>query len=431
MKAQRCTAAGVSMVVRMRGPFIHLRWRQLHVPICPFSFDCGSARARRLRQPRDHDLVFRTAIDRRGQPEVRPGPRHRAAGAADGAASQCAEQPRISTRPDEISQFVRARSVGHECRRTRRVRSYFRGDGAMDARIRILGLVAAMAFADRTAMAAEFPLATQQTVLRALDSHTTHAADTLLDVQRQYDIGYAELMAANRGVDPWLPGEGTRIVIPTQYILPNAPRRGIVINLGERRLYYFPPDGKHVETVPIGVGVEGKKTLIGTTTVVAKEKNPTWLPPPSIHQEKPELPAAVPAGPDNPLGAYAFRLGWANYLIHGTNKPDGVGRNVSHGCIHLYPEDIEHLFSEIPIGTSVRVVDQPVLTAWIDGLSDAPVISSNNVGVAPQQSSAQQSAPQTGAEPPVAAAFQYVPGEEPRFFPAVPPGDREAASRVE
>ncbi|HZL59571.1 MAG TPA: L,D-transpeptidase family protein [Stellaceae bacterium] len=365
----------------------------------------------------------------------------------------------------------------------------------MDARIRILGLVAAMAFAGRTAMAAEFPLATQQTVLGALDSHTTHAADTLLDVQRQYDIGYAELMAANRGVDPWLPGEGTRIVIPTQYILPNAPRRGIVINLGERRLYYFPPDGKHVETFPIGVGVEGKKTLIGTTTVVAKEKNPTWFPPPSIHQEKPELPAAVPAGPDNPLGAYAFRLGWANYLIHGTNKPDGVGRNVSHGCIHLYPEDIEHLFSEIPIGTSVRVVDQPVLTAWIDGqlyvavhpsqsqtdeidlsepmtpeapqdlvaqvtaaaggrvnevdwdavnraglersgipvavLSDAPVISSNNVGVAPQQSSAQQSAPQTGAEPPVAAAFQYVPGEEPRFFPAVPPGDREAASRVE
>src|SRR5665213_2486412 len=272
-------------------------------------------------------------------------------------------------------------------------------------------------------------------------------------------------------------------------------RRAVVINLGERRLYYFPPDGKHVETFPIGVGVEGKKTLIGTTTVVAKEKNPTWFPPPSIHQEKPELPAAVPAGPDNPLGAYAFRLGWANYLIHGTNKPDGVGRNVSHGCIHLYPEDIEHLFSEIPIGTSVRVVDQPVLTAWIDGqfyvavhpsqsqtdeidlsepmtpeapqdlvaqvtaaaagranevdwdavnragiersgipvavLSDAPVISSNNVGVAPQQSSAQQSAPQAGSEPPVAAAFQYVPGEEPRFFPAVPPGDREAASRVE
>src|SRR5665213_2489659 len=161
-------------------------------------------------------------------------------------------------------------------------------------------------------------------------------------------------------------------------------RRAVVINLGERRLYYFPPDGKHVETFPIGVGVEGKKTLIGTTTVVAKEKNPTWFPPPSIHQE---LVAQVTAA----AGGRVNEVDW-----------DAVNR-----------AGLER--SGIPVAV----------------LSDAPVISSNNVGVAPQQSSAQQSAPQTGAEPPVAAAFQYVPGEEPRFFPAVPPGDREAASRVE
>ena len=181
------------------------------------------------------------------------------------------------------------------------------------------------------------------------------------------------MLSANPGINTWLPGVVTHIVIPTQYVLPDAPHVGIVINLGERRLYYFHPGGTTVETYPVGVGVEGKRTLVGTTTVVSKEKDPIWYPPPSIHAEDPTLPTLVPAGPDNPLGAYALHLGWKNFLIHGTNKPDGVGRNVSHGCIHLYPEDIERLFSEIPIGTPVRVVDQPVLTAWIDGRLEVAV----------------------------------------------------------
>lgn len=223
------------------------------------------------------------------------------------------------------------------------------------------------AFAAGPAPAAEFALAPNQTVLGSLQSYTTKASDTLPALQRPHDIGYAELMAANPGINPWLPGEGAHIVLPTQYVLPDAPHIGIVINLGARRLFYFHPDGKTVETFPVGVGVEGKRTLVGATTVVSKEKNPTWYPPPSIHAEDPTLPTSVPPGPDNPLGAYALHLGWTDYLIHGTNKPDGVGRNVSHGCIHLYPEDIERLFSEIPIGTPVRVVDQPALAAWIDG----------------------------------------------------------------
>jgi L,D-transpeptidase ErfK/SrfK len=188
-----------------------------------------------------------------------------------------------------------------------------------------------------------------------------------MDLARSHDLGFTQLMAVNRGVNPWMPGIGKRITLPNLYLLPNVPRRGIVIDLEAERLYYF-PSGKHiVESFPIGIGVLGKTTPLGTTRVVAKTADPVWFPPPSIHAERPWLPEAIPAGPDNPLGAFALRLGWPNYLIHGTNKPDGVGRNVSHGCIHLYPEDIEGLFREVPVGTEVRVVDDDVRVAWVGG----------------------------------------------------------------
>jgi L,D-transpeptidase ErfK/SrfK len=172
-------------------------------------------------------------------------------------------------------------------------------------------------------------------------------------------------MAANRGVDPWLPGADRRIVLPSFELLPDVPRRGIVINLAEERLFYFPPGGGSVEVYPIGVGVQGRATPIGTTVVVRKEANPAWYPPPSIRVEEPDLPTVVPAGDDNPLGAFALYLGWPAYLIHGTNKPDGVGRDSSHGCIRLYPEDIERLFHEVRGGTGVRVIAQEVKVAWI------------------------------------------------------------------
>ena len=215
-------------------------------------------------------------------------------------------------------------------------------------------------------VANEFSLESGQAAVGTLGTYVTRDEDTLIDIARRYDLGYTQLVAANRGFDPWLPGAGRRITLPSRYLLPDGPRRGIVINLVQQRLYYFSPDGRKVETHPIGVGVQGWSTPRGTTRVVTKEIHPSWYPPPSIRKEQPELPQVVPPGPDNPLGDYALRLGWPGYLIHGTNKPDGVGRNSSHGCIRLFPEDIEWLFSAVSVGTPVRVVNEEVQAAWID-----------------------------------------------------------------
>jgi L,D-transpeptidase ErfK/SrfK len=175
-------------------------------------------------------------------------------------------------------------------------------------------------------------------------------------------------MAANPGVDPWLPGVGTEVVVPGMHVLPDTPRRGIVINITEMRLYLFSQRGDAVGTWPIGIGREGGMTPLGSTRVVRKQLNPTWVPTASIRSEKPELPASIPPGPDNPLGDRALYLGWPAYLIHGTDKPWGVGRRVSHGCIRLYPEDIVELYGQVPVGTPVTVVDQAVKLGWRDGV---------------------------------------------------------------
>lgn len=229
------------------------------------------------------------------------------------------------------------------------------------------GLAVAGLMLGRPAVADEFSLQPGQAAVGRVRDYVIRRGDTLMSIARKFDIGYTELLAANPGFnDPWDPGVGRHLTIPGAFILPSAPHTGIVINLAERRLYYFPPGGDTVETFPVGIGVVGRTTPLSTTRIVAKEVDPTWYPPPSIRAERPELPAAVEPGPDNPLGKYALRLGWKNYLIHDTNKPDGVGRNVSHGCIHLYPEDIERLFNEVSVGTQVRVVEQPVAAAWID-----------------------------------------------------------------
>ncbi len=216
------------------------------------------------------------------------------------------------------------------------------------------------------ALADEFQMQPGQIAVGQIRDYVIQRGDTLMSIARHFDIGYTELLAANPGFnDPWEPGVGRRLTIPSVFILPDAPHTGIVINLAERRLYYFPPGSDTVQSFPVGIGVAGRTTPLNTTRIVAKEVDPTWYPPPSIRAERPELPAAIGPGPDDPLGKYALRLGWKNYLIHDTNKPDGVGRNVSHGCIHLYPEDIERLFNETEVGTQVRVVEQPVAAAWI------------------------------------------------------------------
>lgn len=198
--------------------------------------------------------------------------------------------------------------------------------------------------------------------------------DTLLDIARLFDVGYEEILLANTKVDPWLPGEGTRIRIPTLFVLPDAPREDIVINLAEKRLYYYPSstssNGEELQVIthPISTGKEGWETPLGTTHIIRKDVNPVWIPPQSIKEEHAEkgdpLPDSVLPGPDNPLGNYALRLGFPGYLIHGTNKPYGIGMEVSHGCIRMIPEDIESLFAMVPVGTKVRIVDQPFKAGW-------------------------------------------------------------------
>lgn len=191
-----------------------------------------------------------------------------------------------------------------------------------------------------------------------LGFHVTATGETLLDVARNHDLGILELMAANPDVDPWVPAAGTPLVLPTAHIVPAAPRDGLIINLAELRLYAFVGGG--ARTHPIGVGRTGFATPTGATRVIRKVEAPTWYPTETTRRDDPELPAVVPPGPDNPLGAYALYLGWPSYLIHGTNKPWGVGRLVSRGCIRLYPEDIATLYPAVPVGTPVTVVSQAV-----------------------------------------------------------------------
>jgi L,D-transpeptidase ErfK/SrfK len=200
---------------------------------------------------------------------------------------------------------------------------------------------------------------------------TTRYEDTFSDIARVYDIGYRQMVAANPEVDPWLPGEESEIIVPQQYILPPGPREGLVINLAELRLYYYPKERPVVITYPIGIGREGWSTPTGETKIIGKKEGPSWTVPESIlkeHQEEGDpLPEVVPPGPDNPLGTHAIYLGMSGYLLHGTNKPFGVGMRVSHGCIRLYPENIKQFFQEIETGIPVRIIDKPYKAGWLNG----------------------------------------------------------------
>ncbi len=196
--------------------------------------------------------------------------------------------------------------------------------------------------------------------------HKATSEDTFIELARENNLGYVEMRAANPGIDPWLPGTGTRIVIPSQHLLPDAPGEGIVINLPEMRLFFYPEDGSTPEAFSIGIGREGFGTPQGRTKIINKKEDPVWRPTKRMLEEDPELPEIVQPGPENPLGTHALYLGWPQYRIHGTNKPYGIGRRVSSGCIRLYPEGIVKLFDKVNKGMPVTVVDQPVKTAWID-----------------------------------------------------------------
>ena len=202
-------------------------------------------------------------------------------------------------------------------------------------------------------------------------------ADTLIDIARAQGLGYEEVVNANPGVDPWLPGEGTVVRLPLRRVLPDAPREGIVVNLPEHRLYYYPPakpgEARVVVSYPVSVGKMDWATPLGLTKIEKKIKDPAWYPPESVRMEHAArgdiLPKMIPAGPDNPMGLFAMRLAIPGgaYLIHGTNKPAGVGMQVTHGCMRLYPEHIEELFKMVAVDTPVRLVNQPHKVGWSDG----------------------------------------------------------------
>jgi L,D-transpeptidase ErfK/SrfK len=200
--------------------------------------------------------------------------------------------------------------------------------------------------------------------------------DTFSDLARTYGLGYDELVAANPDVDPWLPGAGTPVLLPTQFVLPNVEKRGVVLNIATKRLFYFPQpvsgEPQQVLTYPIGIGRVGWETPLGETTVIAKAKNPSWWVPLSVRKEHAELgdplPSVVPPGPDNPLGHRVLKLDMPGYLIHGTNQPYGVGMRVSHGCVRLYPENIELLYTLVGIGERVEIVNEPYLAGVRDGV---------------------------------------------------------------
>lgn len=206
---------------------------------------------------------------------------------------------------------------------------------------------------------------------------TTVYEDTLYDLASKFSLGSEELIRVNPGIDPWLPGAGKRVIIPGQFILPPGPHEGLIVNLPEHRLYYFPkPRRGHprvVITYPVSIGKMDWRTPLGLTHIISKVRNPTWIPPESVRKEHAAngdpLPARVPPGPDNPLGAFTMHLAVGNgtYEIHGTNNPLAVGMPVTHGCIRMYPQDVAQLFPMVPVGTPVRLINQPIKVAWVNG----------------------------------------------------------------
>ncbi|MDX1302097.1 L,D-transpeptidase family protein [Photobacterium sp.] len=220
-----------------------------------------------------------------------------------------------------------------------------------------------------TVNAIEYSLpADNSNIIGTMEYYQVSKGDSLADIANRYNVGFLALLEANKGVDPFLPAIGTLLAVPTQLILPDVKRQGIIINLAELRLYYFPADDDSIVHVfPIGIGRVGRETPPMVTRISQKIENPTWTPTANIRKEyleqrNIELPAVVPAGPENPLGDYAMRLGYGygEYLIHGTNKDFGIGLRVSAGCIRMNPWDIEWLFPQVPEATPVQVINQPL-----------------------------------------------------------------------
>ncbi|MGB0867258.1 MAG: L,D-transpeptidase family protein [Granulosicoccaceae bacterium] len=259
-------------------------------------------------------------------------------------------------------------------------------------------LCAAVTIAAVPTQAAQYILPPEDVpIIGRIQRYTTVHSDTLADIARLYGVGHDEIVAANKGVDVWLPGENVEVVVPTRFILPDAGRTGIVVNLPEMRLYHYGVDTHGlpvVTTHPVSVGRMDWSTPLGQSSVVAKATDPAWYPPKSIRAEHEAdgdpLPMVVPAGPDNPLGRHMLRLGIPGYLIHGTNRPYGVGMRVTHGCLRMYPEDIEWLYDEVSVSTPVTLLNQPVKLARLGdrffvevhaGLEEQPISAQDTLAV--------------------------------------------------
>lgn len=198
-------------------------------------------------------------------------------------------------------------------------------------------------------------------------TYTIQEGDNKLQtIARRFNTAAQVILETNNTIAPVNPAPGTVITIPSQMLLPDTPREGIVVNLAELRLYYFPPGQNIVQVYPLGIGQLGLETPVTTTRVSQKIPNPTWTPTPGIRARSLEqgikLPPVVPAGPNNPLGRFALRLGVGNgeYLIHGTSAPDSVGLRVSSGCMRMNAPDIKALFEQVRVGTRVQIINEPV-----------------------------------------------------------------------
>jgi L,D-transpeptidase ErfK/SrfK len=209
-------------------------------------------------------------------------------------------------------------------------------------------------------------------VIGAMSTIIARHEDTLIDIARRHGLGYQDIVRANPDVNVWVPGEGTEVTLPTRFVLPAGIRTGVVLNLAEYRLYYFPKpkegEPAYVMTYPISIGRMDWETPLGLTKVISKVRNPSWYVPQSVLDEHAAdgdpLPRIVPPGPDNPLGEFAMRLGLPGYLIHSTNRPAGVGMRVTHGCVRMFPEDIRYLFGQVGTNTAVRIINVPVKIGW-------------------------------------------------------------------
>ena len=230
-------------------------------------------------------------------------------------------------------------------------------------------LIISMLFWSQALLADVFPLpAKGNDIIGELQMVKVQSGDDFPKIAQRYNVTYTGLVEANPGVNPTRPRSGSEIIIPSTYILPNVPRQGIVINQAELRLYYFPKNQNIVYTYPVGIGVEGWLVPQGNMKIVQKEKNPTWYVTPAVRAELArkgfDIPPSIGPGPDNPLGDYAMRLTDRTYLIHGVQDPTTVGRRSSSGCIRMYPENIKELFSMVPVGTPVHIINEPYKLGW-------------------------------------------------------------------